>query len=504
MATSTIPILFDKTHLTSIGERLYTQSLDLVRELVANAYDADATRVNIVAETDRIVVEDNGTGMDRAGIEQYFTIGSRFKKSYPTSRTYHRTRIGEFGIGKFAVLSLCDRFELYTRTETYAATVIFDKEDFEKREKWEVPIIEHEIGGSSKETGTRVVLYDIKKRLEVYDMDRYLTSTFPLTEPDFSLFLNERKLEPKYIVGERVTINHSSTFGKMKGEIILASLTIPRELTGIGVRVKGILVQRSTFELDQKHELMMRKITGEIRADFLPITTDRGGFIKDSPEYQYFMSFMQKKLQQVIKKLEKRSLAYSDTKSEKLLSDVLSKLRNSLQRNNDIFGSADLPLFTKKNKKNIAEPEIAGGIIGKQLLKKSKKHSESSVFSPEEEMKKALKNAVDQLRPKMRKHVKTVLKDERRIVKKITIGGSELLVSFAHLGVEDRESFVDGGIIFINRDHSLYKKIEKKSELAAYHLMRLVSQELIKFAHPRNLDTAFDWQGKLLADAYKE
>ncbi|PJC31100.1 ATP-binding protein, partial [Candidatus Roizmanbacteria bacterium CG_4_9_14_0_2_um_filter_39_13] len=324
MATSTIPILFDKTHLTSIGERLYTQSLDLVRELVANAYDADATRVNIVAETDRIVVEDNGTGMDRAGIEQYFTIGSRFKKSYPTSRTYHRTRIGEFGIGKFAVLSLCDRFELYTRTETYAATVIFDKEDFEKREKWEVPIIEHEIGGSSKETGTRVVLYDIKKRLEVYDMDRYLTSTFPLTEPDFSLFLNERKLEPKYIVGERVTINHSSTFGKMKGEIILASLTIPRELTGIGVRVKGILVQRSTFELDQKHELMMRKITGEIRADFLPITTDRGGFIKDSPEYQYFMSFMQKKLQQVIKKLEKRSLAYSDTKSEKLLSDVLS------------------------------------------------------------------------------------------------------------------------------------------------------------------------------------
>ncbi|PJC32919.1 hypothetical protein CO051_02290, partial [Candidatus Roizmanbacteria bacterium CG_4_9_14_0_2_um_filter_39_13] len=113
-------------------------------------------------------------------------------------------------------------------------------------------------------------------------------------------------------------------------------------------------------------------------------------------------------------------------------------------------------------------------------------------------------NAVDQLRPKMRKHVKTVLKDERRIVKKITIGGSELLVSFAHLGVEDRESFVDGGIIFINRDHSLYKKIEKKSELAAYHLMRLVSQELIKFAHPRNLDTAFDWQGKLLADAYKE
>lgn len=42
MAQKTIPITFDKSHLTTIGTRLYAESLDLVRELVANAYDADS------------------------------------------------------------------------------------------------------------------------------------------------------------------------------------------------------------------------------------------------------------------------------------------------------------------------------------------------------------------------------------------------------------------------------------------------------------------------------
>lgn len=43
----TIPVVVDKSHLLTIGTRLYTESLDLIRELVANAYDADATEARI-------------------------------------------------------------------------------------------------------------------------------------------------------------------------------------------------------------------------------------------------------------------------------------------------------------------------------------------------------------------------------------------------------------------------------------------------------------------------
>ena len=63
-ATS-LTITVDKSHILMIGERLYEQSIELIRELVNNAYDADATLVTIHLSPDlsTITVEDNGLGM---------------------------------------------------------------------------------------------------------------------------------------------------------------------------------------------------------------------------------------------------------------------------------------------------------------------------------------------------------------------------------------------------------------------------------------------------------
>jgi len=42
-ATLRIPVTVDKSHIIALGERLYGESIELVRELVNNAYDADAS-----------------------------------------------------------------------------------------------------------------------------------------------------------------------------------------------------------------------------------------------------------------------------------------------------------------------------------------------------------------------------------------------------------------------------------------------------------------------------
>ncbi|NTU46005.1 hypothetical protein HGA88_00065 [Candidatus Roizmanbacteria bacterium] len=492
---SSLRITFDKSHLSSIGERMYSQSLDLIRELVANAYDADSSRVEISVGSQSLTVRDNGSGMDRAGLEQYFTIGSAYKKSNPVSSKYKRARIGEFGIGKFAVLSLCDRFELYTSSSDYAATVIFDRQDFEHQQDWTVPIIEHTPTGKQ---GTYVTLYNVKKDISLLDLERYLTNLFPLTDPHFSIVLNERKLEPKYIAGERIRIQEYTKFGTIKGEIILASLMLSKESIGIGIRVKGVLIKRSLFGVDANDSLSFRKVTGEVNADFLLMKTDRSDFITDREEYELFEKIMIKKLKRAVLKMEKRQVSYQDKKSEKVLSDVLLMIRGALRRNNTMFISGDLPLFARHKTKNLIASEITDGIIGTELSQKK-----SLPKTEDEELKKLVKEAVKKLKPKLRGRVKTLMKDEQRIIKKIKIGGTELLVSFAHLGEEEKESFVDGGIIFINRDHALYKQIETKTDLMFYHLIRLVSQELIKFAYPKNIEVAFDWQGKLMKDCYQ-
>jgi hypothetical protein len=38
-----VPVTIDKSHIITIGERLYTESIEFVRKLVNNAFDADAT-----------------------------------------------------------------------------------------------------------------------------------------------------------------------------------------------------------------------------------------------------------------------------------------------------------------------------------------------------------------------------------------------------------------------------------------------------------------------------
>jgi len=136
-----LPVTVDKSHLITIGERLYSESIELIRELVNNAYDADATEVDIKMTDQMIEVKDNGTGMDRGGLKQYFNIGSTEKVNKARSPLFHRDLIGQFGIGKFASLSACECFEVNTQRGDFAAKVTFDKKEWEKEGgQWNLPL----------------------------------------------------------------------------------------------------------------------------------------------------------------------------------------------------------------------------------------------------------------------------------------------------------------------------------------------------------------------------
>ena len=130
-----IPVTVDESHIITIGERLYTESIEFLREIVNNAYDADAALVEITATEDSIEIRDNGSGMDRTGLKQYFNIGSQQKLYSAKSPVFHRDRIGQFGIGKFASLSACQRFEVLTKKSDFVGRVVFDKKDWEQADK---------------------------------------------------------------------------------------------------------------------------------------------------------------------------------------------------------------------------------------------------------------------------------------------------------------------------------------------------------------------------------
>lgn len=100
--------------------------------------------------------------------------------------------------------------------------------------------------------------------------------------------------------------------------------------------------------------------------------------------------------------------------------------------------------------------------------------------------------------------MKTVLKDTNRLVKRIRIGGTSIVCSLTHLGEDEVESFIEGGVIFINRDHPLFIKTAKNSELACFYLIRLIAQEVVLLAGTADPRKAFERQSRLLTDALVE
>lgn len=105
-----------------LGSELVARQETAVSELVKNAYDADATKVNIRFENSddiggTLYIIDNGTGMTREQlINGFMRISSTSKIHNPLSDIYKRKRAGQKGIGRFAVQRLGEKLTITTQT----------------------------------------------------------------------------------------------------------------------------------------------------------------------------------------------------------------------------------------------------------------------------------------------------------------------------------------------------------------------------------------------------
>ena len=102
--------------LRHLGIGLYSNIPAVLSELVANAWDADATEVDIVldAETPSIEIRDNGHGMSQDDInDKFLTVG--YRRRVTCAQTPEgRDAMGRKGIGKLAAFSIADTIEVHT------------------------------------------------------------------------------------------------------------------------------------------------------------------------------------------------------------------------------------------------------------------------------------------------------------------------------------------------------------------------------------------------------
>ena len=481
-----LPVTVDKSHLITIGERLYAESIELIRELVNNAYDADATLVKVTASETSVCVEDNGTGMDLDGLRQYFIIGSQEKLLKPKSPIFRRDRIGQFGIGKFATLSAGQRFLVSTQKGDFGARVTFDKAEWSRPDgEWRLPL-EILQPDPQRGDGTTVTLLDLTKQFAPQDVERKLIEGVPLKAPHFVVALNGVRVRPKSLSGHGIPFLEGTEFGPVTGEIVIlpASAASTEEL-GVQVKVKQVMVRRELFGAEAWGKVAAR-IRGEVNADFLPITSDRSGFVVDSSEYRAFHQTMQKVMGEVRAVLGRLTGQRERRAAARALNEALERITKALTRNPDFSPFGALPIGE------------AGGIGGAAATPSPREPAaERTIDAGATEQKPVAAKA------KKRKKAPTVKRlTPDAVIRRLKYGQSGISCCLDHFGADGPECFSEGTVVYVNRDHPLYQREAKKAEPHTMHLARLLTQEIALMKDPRNPRQAFERQSKLLRDAF--
>jgi hypothetical protein len=482
-----ITVTIDKSHILTIGERLYAESIEFMRELVNNAYDADATVVDITVSEDTVEIKDNGAGMNRDGLRQYFNIGSQEKLYSPKSPVYKRDRIGQFGIGKFASLSACKSFEVITKNGEFVGRVIFDKDEWRKADNvWRLPL---EILPTDlrKTDGTTVILSGLTKKFDPKDIEAKIIEGTPLKAPHFRVRLNRHTITPRSLTGHRIPILEGTEYGPVTGEIVILPETASSSKEpGIEVKVKQVTVKRELFGMETWGKTIGR-ISGEINADFLPITSDRTGFLKDSSQYETLLAIMENIMGEVKTILQKLAGKKEGRKVSRALKEALQKIYKALAANPDLSPFGALPVGNETK-----------GIGEAALITQSSEGSLDTVHP--DTMHDPVKT--ERTKKKRKKKPKVKKLTPNAVIKKMRFGEIGVSCCVDSFGEDGPEVFSEETTIYLNRDHPLYKRESKKIDTHVLNLTRLITQEISLMKNPKNPRQAFERQSKLMRDAF--
>lgn len=488
--TTSLEVTVDKRHIISIGERLYAESVELLRELVNNAYDADATEVRVEIAPDRVVVRDDGSGMDAEGLRQYFRIGSDEKVIRSVSPRFGRDRIGQFGIGKFASLAAAMTFEIVTRRGDFAARVVFDKRQWESScSAWNLPceILEP---GSVAGDGTTVILSELTKPFNIDEAEETIKDGVPLKAPNFAVFLNGRPVLPRTYSGQRLPVLEGCPYGVVNGEIVIIpkSAATTKDL-GIDVKVKGVTVKKELFGMETWGPAMAR-VKGEINANFLPITSDRSNFVTDSDEYRQFLKVMEKVVSLIEKRLGKDADRREDRRAGRAVKEALKRIHRALALNPDFSPFGPIPYGDEKGVGGAAAEE-ASAASGAETVSGETAEGGTPTPSPRPKPKKRRNPLVKKITP-------------NAIVRRIKLGQSAVSVCMDFFGEASPECFAEGNVVYINRDHPLFMREARKAASFTMYIARLMTQELALMTETKSPRLAFTRQSKLLKDAFGE
>lgn len=349
-----LQLRFDPRTIEHLGIKMYSQLPYALAELVANAYDAGATKVQVkLMDFDpndkKIIVIDDGDGMSYDDVSEKFLVIGRKRRDTDECRENSRGRkiTGKKGVGKLALFGIGKTINIET---TRAG-------DFEKTAftlDWEAILNEssgtyypttHLISKENPaEKGTTITLSNLA-RVTNFDVDSTaisLSKLFNCFDADFAIELSRNEGEPIVLSRElkyeginkefewdvqeiAATIESPYEYkGELKGKLISSKKPMKQDLRGITLYVNGRLANVPGFFGVSEAGHTFSYISGWIDADFLDefesdlISTDRQSISWDLPEAENLQNFLQKIVRFLVKDWSaKRKRAKDDSQNKR-------------------------------------------------------------------------------------------------------------------------------------------------------------------------------------------
>ncbi len=221
MNTKEYKLNIDPRILELLGPSLYTNIYYIIAELVANAYDADASNVYIIDNGIDITVEDDGNGMSyiKGEIDKYLNVARVSRNSEKEAKTNTgRRKMGRKGVGKLAALSVSENVIIKTSANGEKSGFVLSRSV--KEDRLLQPLKESEINFQKvKEHGTSVVMLrpQYKMHATLKAIKRNLLKIFPMVSEKFKIHIIKGKEEEVISSFDKDIIKELSalmTFGK--------------------------------------------------------------------------------------------------------------------------------------------------------------------------------------------------------------------------------------------------------------------------------------------------
>lgn len=527
----TIALKVHPSFFKEFATKTWVSPADVIKELIENAFDEDATRVLITILSDNSISIEDNAGMDEGEIQKFLLLGSPHKKVDSISPKLKRVRTGRYGTGRLSFLTSFGEMKIRTRKGNYHKSFLIDTKSLDALFTGKSNL--HEIRETRlSRDGTEIIVSDAKSFVDELRLIKEIRKLAVLRHPLFEVYIKKSAKFKEWsfsdaeligvpeIQGHRIPLGLDK--GNIVGEITVARRPLTEDERGIAVMVGGHIVMRTLFGFDSK----IPRVTGFVRCDSLTSRfADKSAIIEDK-EFENFSNLMKKFIVDTV--IPSLTL-YEDV----LVTREESKIYKQIDK---VLGQAVIETLEPYEEIEGYEIVETKKTVSKPSSKPSSIPAEDNLFdkSIDDEYKDITKDEIKRSRDTVSEKgsQQTMGGGDNKVPNYLYSGQSTDSENYENVTVttqikkplikktfalkkvgykiipyedetDSRYSFINENVVFVNKANPTYKaESSRGEEFLLRHIMNIVAQAVAESRHPEGKE-ALELQNRLVSEAIR-